>query len=176
MKDLLHLPQHKNFPQIAKAIVEIPKDSTTKYEYDPSNGLMKLDRCLISSLSYPASYGFLPGTLADDGDPVDVLIYNTVPLHPMTLVEVRVVGALLTYDHGKKDYKIMGVPLYNPNNYTDIDDLDPTFLSICEQFFRLYKKVNRKANPVKVKGWFHHKQAQDYIKSHLIECPSNLHI
>jgi inorganic pyrophosphatase len=168
MPNLLHLPQHKKFPEIAKAIVEIPKDTNTKYEYDAESGLVKLDRCLISSLQYPASYGFLPNTLADDGDPVDVLIYNTVPLVPLSLVEVKIVGALMTYDHGKKDYKILGVPTYNPNNYNDIDDLDPMFLTVCGDFFRLYKKVNRKPNPVKIKGWINHKDAQNYIKDLLI--------
>jgi|TARA_R110000868_G_scaffold9602_14_gene47352 inorganic pyrophosphatase len=168
MQNLLHLNQHKEFPEIINTIVEIPKDTNTKYEYDHISGLIKLDRCLISSLQYPANYGFIPSTKSEDGDPVDVLIFNSAPLHPLTLVEVRVLGALVTYDHGKKDYKVIGVPLYNPNEYKDIDDIDPMFLTVASEFFRIYKKVNRKPNPVKVKGWIHNKQAKEYLQQHFI--------
>lgn len=168
MQNLLHLNQHKEFPEIVKAIIEIPKDTNTKYEYDPESGLIKLDRCLMSSMQYPINYGFIPGTKADDGDPVDVMIYNSAPLLPLTLVEVRILGALMTYDHGKKDYKILGVPLFNPNGYKDIDDIDQMFLTVAEDFFRIYKKVNRKANPVKIKGWIHNKQAVEYLKQQTV--------
>jgi inorganic pyrophosphatase len=168
MQNLLHLNQHKEFPEIINTIVEIPKDTNTKYEYDPVSGLMKLDRCLISSLQYPANYGFIPNTKAEDGDPVDVLIFNSAPLHPLTLVEVRVLGALVTYDHGKKDYKVIGVPLFNPNNYQDIDDIDPMFLTVAEEFFRIYKKVNRKPNPIKIKGWIDNKKAKQYLRETFI--------
>lgn len=163
MKNLLQLPQHKEYPSIIKCIVEIPKDTNVKYEYDPNSGLMRLDRCLISSLQYPASYGFIPNTLSEDGDPTDVLIYNTVPLHPMTLVEVKVLGALITYDTKKKDPKIIGVPLFNPNKYEDITDLDPMFLTIVEDFFRIYKKVNKKPNPIKINGWINASSAKKYL-------------
>ena len=169
MQNLLHLNQHKEFPEIINTIVEIPKDTNTKYEYDPSSGLVKLDRCLISSLQYPANYGFIPNTKSEDGDPVDVLIFNSAPLHPLTLVEVRVLGALMTYDHGKKDYKVLGVPLFNPNGYKDLEDIDPMFLTVAEDFFRIYKKVNRKPNPVKVKGWINNKKAKEYLQDHFIK-------
>lgn len=174
MQNLLRLPQHKQFPEIVKAVVEIPKDTNAKYEYDPESGLMKMDRCLISSIQYPASYGFIPNTLADDGDPVDILIYNSVPLLPLTLVEVRILGALATFDHGKKDYKLIGVPLFNPNNYQDIDDIDPMFLTVAQDFFRIYKKVNRKPNPIKIKGWIHHKQAKQYLLDQVITTHQDL--
>lgn len=171
-QNLINIPHPSLFPLNAHAIVEIPKDTNAKYEYDVKLNMLRLDRCLISSLQYPASYGFLPQTLSEDGDPTDILIYNTVPLIPLSLVTVKIVGGLVTYDHGKKDYKILGVPTYNPNNYEDIDDLDPMFLTVCEDFFRLYKKVNRKPNPIKVKGWIHHKEAQKYI----IDCHNNFKV
>jgi len=164
MQNLIYTKQPDVFPEKAYAIIEIPKDTNSKYEYDPSTNLLRLDRCLISSMQYPASYGFLPQTISEDGDPTDILIYNTVPLIPLSIVTVNIVGGLITYDHGKKDYKMLGVPVYNPNNYTDIDDLDPTFLTVCEDFFRLYKKVKNKPNPIKIKGWIHSQSAKDYIK------------
>lgn len=163
MKNLLHLKQHVKYPHVVKSIVEIPKDTNVKYEYDAESGLMKLDRCLISSLQYPASYGFIPNTLSEDGDPTDILIYNTVPLHPMTLVEVKVLGSLITYDSGKKDPKIIGVPLFNPNKYENISQLDPMFLTIVEDFFRIYKKQKGKKNPVKIKGWLNNIETKKYL-------------
>jgi inorganic pyrophosphatase len=80
MKNLLHVNLGREFPNKFNAIVEIPKDTNAKYEYDPESGLLKLDRCLISSMRYPASYGFIPQALADDNDPVDALIYSNVPI------------------------------------------------------------------------------------------------
>lgn len=164
-QNLINTPQHKLFPAVSHAIVEIPKDTNAKYEYDGELNMLRLDRCLISSLQYPASYGFLPQTLSDDGDPTDILIYNTVPILPLTLVNIRVIGALKTNDDGKQDYKIFGIPTYNPNNYIDIDDLDSTFLKVCEDFFTIYKRLGKKQNPIKIRGWLHHEDAQKYLKN-----------
>jgi len=172
LQNLINVSQPILFPTEAHAIVEIPKDTNAKYEYDVKLNMLRLDRCLISSLQYPASYGFLPQTLSEDGDPTDILIYNTVPLIPLSLITVKIVGGLVTYDYDKKDYKILGVPTYNPNNYEDIDDLDSMFLTVCEDFFRLYKKVNKKPNPIKVKGWIHNKEAQKYV----IGCHNNFKV
>lgn len=154
----------KNYPNIINAIIEIPKDSNKKYEYDPEMNLLKLDRCLISSMRYPASYGFIPQTIADDNDPLDVLVYNTVPLDCLTYVEVRPIGALHMIDDGIVDYKIMGIPLYNPNNYQEITDLDETFLEICIDFFTHYKNIDKKKKPVTVTGWENKQTALDIIQ------------
>jgi inorganic pyrophosphatase len=140
-------------PQLVNAIVEIPKDTHAKYEYDPVSGLLRLDRCLISSMRYPASYGFIPQTLSDDGDPLDVLIYNSLPLQPLSLVEVRIIGALRTIDAGVNDYKLLGIPKYNPNKYNSIRQLDETFLVVCEDFFRHYKNNDPRKKLVDVNGW-----------------------
>ncbi len=144
----------KNYPNTVNAIIEIEKDSSAKYEYCPDLNMLKLDRCLISSMRYPTSYGFIPQTLSDDGDPLDILVYNTVPLLPLSFVEVKPIGVLCTLDNEKSDCKILGIPLFNPNNYNDITDIDQTFLDVCEDFFQHYKNNNRqKENRVKILGW-----------------------
>jgi inorganic pyrophosphatase len=157
-----------NFPDIVNAIVEISKDSSAKYEYCPKMEMLRLDRCLISSMRYPASYGFIPQTLSGDGDPLDILIHNTVPLEPLSYIEVRPIGALITTDNDCEDCKILGIPLFNPNDYNDIDQVDPNFLDICEDFFRHYKNNNRsRVNRVKVIGWENSNYARELIiKTH----------
>jgi hypothetical protein len=92
-------------------------------------------------MRYPASYGFIPQTLSDDGDPLDILVYNTVPILTGTLVECRIVGGLLTVDNGVPDYKVLGIPLYNPNEYNDITDLDEIFLDVGKQNLSSYDEI-----------------------------------
>ncbi len=141
-------------PHELNAIVEIPKDTNAKYEYDTSYGILRLDRCLISSMRYPASYGFIPQTMGDDGDALDVLIYNSVPINSLAMVEVRPVGALHMTDGGKNDYKIIGIALYNPHKYASLDQLDEMFLIVVEDFFRHYKNNDpKKKGTVEIHGW-----------------------
>jgi len=149
----IKLPIGKNAPQIVNAVIEIPKDSNSKYEYSAELDMFVLDRCLISSMRYPASYGFIPQTLSDDGDPLDILVYNTVPILTGTLVECRIVGGLLTIDNGVVDYKVLGIPLYNPNKYNDITDIDEVFLDVTADFFTNYKNNSKKSKPVIVEQW-----------------------
>ena len=149
----LKIPIGKNAPNIVNAIVEIPKDSSAKYEYNADYDCFVLDRCLISSMRYPASYGFIPQTISDDGDPLDILVYNTVPIQTGTLVECRIIGGLKTYDNGVLDYKLLGIPLYNPNNYEDITDIDEVFLEVTADFFTHYKNYNKKTKTVSVDKW-----------------------
>lgn len=151
--NLIKLPIGKNAPQVVNAIVEIPKDSNAKYEYNPDLNMFVLDRCLISSMRYPASYGFIPQTLSDDGDPLDILVYNTVPIITGTLVECRIVGGLLTIDNGVVDYKVLGIPMYNPNKYEDITDIDEIFLDVTADFFTHYKNNSKKSKHVIVEQW-----------------------
>lgn len=154
MQNLLHIPIGDQFPNIVNSIVEIPKDTNAKYEYDINLGLLRLDRCLISSMRYPASYGFVPQTISDDGDPLDMLIYNTVPIQSLALVEVRPIGALHMIDNGVDDYKVLGIPVYNPNHYNKLSDLEPLFLEVVEDFFEHYKNNDKKKKgTVKVNGW-----------------------
>jgi inorganic pyrophosphatase len=174
MKNLLHVNLGREFPNKFNAIVEIPKDTNAKYEYDPESGLLKLDRCLISSMRYPASYGFIPQTLADDNDPVDVLVYSNVPIQSLTLVEVHALGALHMIDDGVDDYKVLGMPIHNTNNYTCLEDLDDMFLNVCEDFFRNYKNNDRKKKTSIVKGWIGKIETIDLIIKKHITYTNNL--
>lgn len=151
--NLINLPIGKEFPHSVNAVIEIPKDSNSKYEYNPELGVFMLDRCLISSMRYPASYGFIPQTLSDDNDPLDILVYNTVPISTGTVVECRIVGGLLTIDNGVIDYKVLGIPKYNPNKYDDINDIDETFLAVTSDFFAHYKNYNKNSKRVVVEDW-----------------------
>lgn len=168
MKNLLHIPIGDRFPTVINSIVEIPKDTNAKYEYDINLGLLKLDRCLISSMRYPTSYGFVPQTISDDGDPLDVLIYNTVPIQSLALVEVRPIGALHMIDNGIDDYKVLGIPVYNPNKYNKLSDLDSLFLEVVEDFFEHYKNNDKKKKgTVKINGWIDFNDTLELIcKSH----------
>lgn len=160
--NLLHLPLSKN-KGTYNSIVEIPKDTNAKYEYNVDLGVLELSRCLISSMRYPANYGFIPQTLSSDGDPLDVLIYNSVSLQSLSLVEIRPIGALHTIDNGVDDYKILGIPVYNPNKYENINDVDSVFLEVCSDFFRHYKNNDVKKNQVIVKNWIDRESSLNII-------------
>jgi inorganic pyrophosphatase len=120
-----------------------------------------LDRCLLSSMNYPCSYGFVPSTLGDDGDALDMLIYNSAPLMTGTVVSCRVLGVLDMTDGGRKDYKLVGVPLYNPNNYQDITAIDPMFLKVAKNFFQYYKELEGKS--VELGDWMGAERAREII-------------
>lgn len=161
-----HIPigAKSKIPREINAIVEIPKDTNAKYEYDIDYGILKLDRCLISSMRYPASYGFIPQTIGDDGDALDVLIYNSVPIQSLAMVEVRPIGALHMTDSGKNDYKIIGMPLYNPHNYQNLKQLDEMFLIVVEDFFRNYKNNDpKKKGTVEIISWIDASEQLDKI-------------
>ena len=108
---------HKDTPKIINAIVEIPKGTSAKYEYNPELDMFQLDRCLPSSMQYPCSYGFVPSTLAEDGDPLDILIYNDTPIQRETLVECNVIGVLDMEDDSGRDWKILGAPTSHIKTY-----------------------------------------------------------
>ena len=160
----LDIPTGPSFPNIVRAIIEIPKDCSAKYEYNADYDVFVLDRCLISSMRYPASYGFIPQTVSDDDDPLDILVYNTVPIQTGTLVECRIVGGLKTHDCGVVDYKVLGIPVYNPNDYNDITDIDEVFLEVTSDFFTHYKNYNKKTKPVSVDGWVNKTEMTEIIR------------
>jgi len=159
----LDLPIGPKYPYEVDCVVEIGKDTNVKYEYDEHLHVFRLDRCLLSSMSYPCSYGFVPSTLADDGDAIDMLIYNSASLNTGTVVTCRVVGVLDMTDGGKKDYKILGVPLYTPRPIRDIHDVDPMFLKITRNFFQYYKELEGKN--VQIGEWLDSKFAREKIVS-----------
>ena len=140
-------------PELVRAIIEIPKNSTNKYEYDGALGVFKLDRALYSPMHYPGDYGFIPGTLADDGDPLDVLTLVDEPSFTGCLIEVRPVGILYMVDEKENDQKLLAVPNRNPR-FDSIHTMDQVFPHIrreIEHFFSIYKELQG-AN-TNIKGW-----------------------
>lgn len=133
------------------AVIEIPKGSSCKYELDKATGLLKLDRVLYTATHYPANYGFIPRTFADDGDPLDVLVLGDVSVYPLTLVRVRPIGVMRMLDSGAIDDKIIAVPTNNPN-YADIWTIDALPAHIFDEimhFFSVYKQLENKQTAVK---------------------------
>lgn len=147
-------------------IIEIPMLSRVKYELDKDTGLIKYDRVLYSPMHYPANYGFVPQTLWDDGDPLDVLVLGAEPLVPGCLVEARPIGVLDMIDGGEGDAKVLAVPTKDPRwkNTKDISDLEPHFLEEIKHFFTVYKDLQKKK--VEVGEWRGYAEAaKDVAKS-----------
>lgn len=147
------LPPGPNWPEIIYVVVEIPKRSRNKYEYDERGGFIKLDRVLFSSLHYPGDYGFIPRTLHRDGDPLDVLVRSHEPTFSGCVIEARPLGVFRLVDKGEEDDKILAVPHTDPlfDDYRDLDDLPPQFLEEVAHFFSVYKDLERAK--VETRGW-----------------------
>ena len=128
------------------AVIEIPKGSKIKYELDKETGLLKMDRILYTSTHYPANYGFIPRTFADDGDPLDVLVLCSETLNPLSLVQCRPIGVILMLDNGANDEKIICIPVNDPNYnvYTDIGNLPKHIFDEMSHFFTVYKQLEDK--------------------------------
>ena len=140
-------------PESINVIVEIPKLSRIKYEIDEVTGLIAFDRVLYSPMHYPANYGFVPQTLWDDGDPLDVLVLGHEPLVPGCLVRARPIGVLDMNDSGQDDAKVLAVPEKDPrfNAFHDIGDVEPHLLDELRHFFETYKQLQKKE--VRVGAW-----------------------
>ena len=134
-----------------EALIEIPKGSKAKYELDKKTGLLRLDRVLYTSTVYPANYGFIPRTLADDGDPLDVLVLCNEIISPMTLVTCMPIGVIKMVDGGELDEKIIAVPLNDPNynNFYDVKELPHHIFDEMMHFFEVYKTLEHKQTAVK---------------------------
>jgi len=134
-------------------IIEIPKFSKNKYEIDKETGMIALDRVMHSAQDYPFDYGFVPQTLFDDGDALDVVLVTTYPLAPGILVKARPVAIMEMVDGGERDDKVVAVPVDDPRfeNVRDIGDLNPHFQKEMSHFFETYKKVQNKE--VSVGAW-----------------------
>lgn len=137
----------KNF----EALIEIPKGCKAKYELDKETGIIRLDRILYTSTVYPANYGFIPRTLADDGDPLDVLVLCNEPMYPMTLMNCYPIGVIKMIDGGSLDEKIIAIPFKDPNynTYLDIHELPSHIFDEMMHFFEVYKKLEHKKTTVK---------------------------
>jgi inorganic pyrophosphatase len=129
------------------AVIEIPMGSSIKYELDKQTGLLKLDRILYSAVYYPANYGFIPQTLAEDDDPLDVLVLCQEPVAPLTLVKARAIGLMTMIDMGKKDHKILAIAVDDPefNSFQECAELPTHRLSMLRRFFQDYKMLEGKA-------------------------------
>lgn len=152
-------------PDIVNVIIETPSGSKDKYELDKKTGLIKLDRVLETSFQYPGNYGFIPQTLCDDGDPLDVILLTHSSLYPGVLVKVRPVGMLSMIDNGDHDEKIIGVPADDPRfkEIKNIRDVPKAFLDEIKHFFERYKDL-KKGSVVKIGDWSNARSAKAYIK------------
>lgn len=137
-------------PQDFLAVIEISKGSKNKYELDKESGILILDRILYTSTHYPANYGFIPKTLADDGDPLDVLVLCNEPIHPMVLVQCYPIGVITMVDNGKNDEKIIAIPFEDPtyNSYRSIEALPQHIFQEMQHFFTVYKQLENKHTAV----------------------------
>lgn len=161
-RNLELIETHERSPKIVNAIIEIPKGTSAKYEYVADLDTFQLDRCLPSSMQYPCSYGFIPSTLAEDDDPLDILVYNDIPLERGTLVKCNVIGVLDMEDDSGRDWKILGAPTSHVRNYRSLKDIDPMFIKVASNFFKHYKDLNDKF--VQVNDWHGKQKAQEIVK------------
>jgi inorganic pyrophosphatase len=133
-------------PQVFNCVIEISKGSKVKYELDKKSGLIKVDRVLYSSVVYPHNYGFVPRTLCEDNDPIDVLVLMQEPVLPGAFLRARAIGLMPMIDQGEKDDKVIAVCADDPEfrHYTDIKQLPPHRLKEIQRFFEDYKKNENK--------------------------------
>lgn len=138
-------------PDEFEALIEIPMGCKAKYELDKETGLLRLDRILYTSTVYPANYGFIPRTLAADGDPLDVLVLCNETIYPMTLVRCSPIGVIKMTDNGELDEKIIAVPTNDPTykGFSDISELPQHKFDEMMHFFEVYKTLEHKKTAVK---------------------------
>ncbi len=157
----------KKAPEEVYVIIEIPMGSSIKYEIDKETGLIFVDRILFTAMYYPFNYGFIPGTLEEDGDPVDILVLGYDKLHPGVVIKARPIGVLETEDEKGKDAKIVAVPIekIDPRfeNIKDISDLPANIRERIAHFFEHYKELE-KGKWVKVIGWKNREEALKRIE------------
>jgi inorganic pyrophosphatase len=163
MRSLYDLPAGKNPPSEINAVVEVPMGSRNKYEYDKDTDLIRLDRPLFSPMHYPGDYGFIPSTLADDGDPLDILILMREKSFSGCLIYCRPIGMLAMKDEKGHDEKILAVPASDPTYATmhNLSDVRPHYLREVDHFFRIYKELEGKQ--VTSMGWKDRWEAEQMI-------------
>jgi len=146
-------------------VVEIPKGSRNKYEMDHHSGEIFLDRTLFTATRYPADYGFIPDTLAEDGDPLDAMALVSEPTFPGCRVRIRPIGLFLMEDRGAADHKVLGVPPRDPiyGEARSLDDVPPHLLREFEHFFTVYKDLEE--DKTATIGWRPLQEAIDTIRA-----------
>jgi inorganic pyrophosphatase len=162
-----NVPLGEKAPEVINVIVEIPKGSQNKYEFDEKLGVFKLDRVMYSSYHYPLDYGFIPGTRSEDGDHLDALVMGGDPLFTGCVTEARPIGRLNMIDSGEADAKILAVQANDPRFDTikdvkDIETFNPHLLKEIVNFFETYKALQKKE--VKISGWSDAAAAKEEIK------------
>ena len=164
MTNYLSLPIGDGAPSEVNAVIEIPRGTTNKYEYDKQLNVFRLDRNLHSPVHYPGDYGFIPSTLSLDGDPLDVLVLVDAPSFPGCLMSVRPIGVLQMIDQGKEDEKVLAVGTNNPifREVRDYEQLYPHLLLEVEHFFTVYKELEAKST--RVVGWQNAEFARSVVK------------
>lgn len=160
------LPSGRNVPEVLNAVIEVPKNSSNKYEYDAEFDIMRLDRVLYSAMHYPGDYGFIPSTLAEDGDPLDVVVLIGAPSFPGVVLDVRPLGFLEMTDDKGRDQKILAVPVYDPrfDHHTSLKDVGGHYLKEVANFFEVYKQLENKATSIE--DW----HDIDEAKALVLEC------
>lgn len=150
-------------PELVRVIIEIPKNSSNKYEYDGKLNIFRLDRALYSPMHYPGDYGFIPGTLAEDGDPLDIMVLVDEPSFTGCLMVARPVGLLHMVDGKENDQKVLAVPNRNPrfDSIHTIDQVFPHTRTEIEYFFSIYKELQ--GAKTEMKGWSGPREARRVI-------------
>ncbi len=163
--DLSRIPAQPE-PGLINVLVEIPGGSKNKYEFDKDLNAFSLDRVLFSSVQYPCDYGFVPNTLADDGDPLDGMVMMDQPTFPGCVIAARPIGMLEMIDGGDRDEKILCVPAKDPRyaGVKSLDDVSPHRLDEIAEFFRSYKNLEKKVT--EILGW----QNVDKVAALVEEC------
>lgn len=163
--DLSRIPAQPK-PGIVNVLIEIPAGSKNKYEFDKDMQAFALDRVLFASVQYPFDYGFIPNTLADDGDPLDGMVIMDQPTFPGCVIAARPIGMLEMIDGGDRDEKLLCVPAEDPryNDVKTLSDIAPHRLEEIAEFFRTYKNLEKKVT--EIQGW----QDADKVAALVEEC------
>ncbi len=157
----------KDAPKLVNAFIEIPKQSNVKYEYDEKSGAMKVDRILHTSMVYPYNYGFIPGTLGEDGDPIDIMVISTAAFSPGSFVIAKPIAVLLMRDEEGVDSKLIAVPTEKVDpeygRLNGVKEISEHTKSMIAHFFSYYKSIEP-GKWAKVEGWEDAAVAQELIK------------
>ena len=167
------MPENKITPKSFSAVIEIGKGGKIKYELDKGTGLLRLDRILYTSTHYPANYGFIPRTFADDDDPLDVLVICSEQIVPMTVVECYPIGVIKMIDCGRLDEKIIAIPFSDPyyNTFKSVYDLPTHVFEEMRHFFKVYKELENKNTAVDELGG--REEAERIIESCIVNYREN---
>jgi len=165
--DIKKLPVGKNPPEELNVFIEIPKDSNVKYELDKESGIVFVDRFLYTAMNFPFNYGFVPNTLADDGDPLDVIVLSDQTLAPGVVIPAKPIGYLEMEDEAGNDTKIVAVPTKKIDplfgSYNDINDIPDAIKNKIKHFFENYKTLEP-GKWVKLKDWKGKAEALEAVK------------